>query len=323
MAMKKSNLTFTPPIFGKTILIISLLVVIPQLSKAQLTIESDGDAVFSKKAYISQDAYLKNIIAQTDYFQIKTSSGTYPAFNLKKLTSYIGICKGPYDPSYVLDVGGTMRVVSTLYYSDESFKTNIKDIPSERVSDLLTLKAKTFKYDYTKINDKSREKDKIKNKDHFGIIAQDLIKVYPELVYEDSLGVLSVDYIGLIPILLESVKSLHAEVEALKKEKSSSTMNKALDLEETEASSISYLGKNIPNPFNEQTTIEYYLPPNTGKASLYIYNLQGKQLKAIPLHQYENGEVIIHGSELQPGMYHYSLVADGKLVGTEQLVLTK
>lgn len=307
----------------RTVTLFTILIACVNSAQAQLTIESDGDANFSKKIYVSYDAYLKNIVAQTDYFQIKAYSGSYPSFNLKRSTSYIGICKGPYDPSYVLDVGGTMRVVSTLYYSDENIKKDIKDVPEERISDLYNLKAKVFKYDYDKLNAYSKEKDKIKNKDHFGLLAQDLENIYPELVYEDSLGILSVDYIGLIPILIESVKSLYNEVESLKKEKSAATEEKSLLLEETANNTESYLAKNKPNPFNEETIIEYYLPATTNKANLYVYDLQGKQLKSIAVNQYENGQVHIYGSELQPGMYYYSLVADGKLIGTEQLILTK
>jgi hypothetical protein len=36
----------------------------------------------------------------------------------------------------------------------------------------------------------------------------------------------------------------------------------------------------------------------------------------------EHGNIVIHGSELMPGMYYYSLIADGKIIGTEKMVLT-
>jgi hypothetical protein len=50
--------------------------------------------------------------------------------------------------------------------------------------------------------------------------------------------------------------------------------------------------------------------------------LQGKQLRSFPLAERGKGQIIIYGSELQPGIYNYSLVADGKLVGIEKMVLT-
>lgn len=39
-----------------------------------------------------------------------------------------------------------------------------------------------------------------------GFLAQDLQKVFPELVHKDSTGYYHVDYIGLIPVLVESIK---------------------------------------------------------------------------------------------------------------------
>lgn len=49
-----------------------------------------------------------------------------------------------------------------------------------------------------------------------GFIAQEIQKVFPELVNVGSDGYLSVDYVGLIPHLVESVKSLKSENELLK-----------------------------------------------------------------------------------------------------------
>ena len=41
-------------------------------------------------------------------------------------------------------------------------------------------------------------------------------EIFPDLVCEDEDGYLSVDYIGFIPILVDAVKSLKAEVEEQK-----------------------------------------------------------------------------------------------------------
>ncbi len=51
---------------------------------------------------------------------------------------------------------------------------------------------------------------------HTGFIAQEIQKIFPELVQKGSDGYLSVDYVGLIPHLVESVKTLKSENEALK-----------------------------------------------------------------------------------------------------------
>jgi hypothetical protein len=53
-----------------------------------------------------------------------------------------------------------------------------------------------------------------------GIIAQDVEKVLPEAVSTDGQGYKVVSYDSLIPLLIESVKSLKAELDLLKNKKS-------------------------------------------------------------------------------------------------------
>jgi Chaperone of endosialidase/Head domain of trimeric autotransporter adhesin len=50
-----------------------------------------------------------------------------------------------------------------------------------------------------------------------GLLAQEVEKVMPELVKVDDKGIKSVNYNGLVPYLLEAIKELKAEVDALKK----------------------------------------------------------------------------------------------------------
>jgi hypothetical protein len=49
-----------------------------------------------------------------------------------------------------------------------------------------------------------------------GLIAQEVQKIFPELVQTDEKGFLSVNYIGLVPHLIEAVKDLRDENSSLK-----------------------------------------------------------------------------------------------------------
>jgi hypothetical protein len=110
-----------------------------------------------------------------------------------------------------LYVNGALNVtgdVTAFYSSDKNLKTDIVVI--DRALDKVSLiKGVTFNW-----NDKAEGKDTSRRE--AGVIAQDLEKVLPEAVITRDNGVKAVDYDKIIPLLIEAIKDLKAEVEALK-----------------------------------------------------------------------------------------------------------
>ena len=53
-----------------------------------------------------------------------------------------------------------------------------------------------------------------------GLLAQDIQKIFPELVNEsgDDQGILSINYQGLVPILINAIKEQQKELKELKEE---------------------------------------------------------------------------------------------------------
>lgn len=80
------------------------------------------------------------------------------------------------------------------------------------------------------------------------------------------------------------------------------------------------LEQNVPNPFAEQTAINYYLPDNTIKAQMLFYNVQGKLIKSIDLTQTGSGVLNVFASDLSSGIYTYTLVVDGEVVETKKML---
>ena len=73
--------------------------------------------------------------------------------------------------------------------------------------------------DFNKLNPVSFTfKDDDNSKKHFGVIAQELETVYPELVTNSEIGFKTVNYIEMIPILLSQMKNMQKEIEQLKEE---------------------------------------------------------------------------------------------------------
>ncbi len=207
------------------------------------------------------------------------------------------------------DINGNVTVENLINNSDRRYKKNINKLKSP---------SKLGKLNGVQYNLKKSKDDRLE----FGFIAQELQKVYPNLVYEDKKGYLGVNYVGLIPLLTEAYKELKSDYQELKNEfeelKSKSSLKEDwLKIKKAK------LFQNRPNPFTENTTIEFVLPEDIQKAELYIYNMNGQQLRSYSINQRGNGAVEIHGGELKAGMYLYSLIADDEEIGTERMILTR
>ena len=74
--------------------------------------------------------------------------------------------------------------------------------------------------------------------------------------------------------------------------------------------------------FTSDTKIRYTLSEDVVNANLYIYNMQGTQIKNISGLSGGAGVITINGRELKAGMYIYTLIADGKEVDTKRMILT-
>ena len=91
--------------------------------------------------------------------------------------------------------------------SDISLKENIKPIDSA-LDKVMKLQGVTF--------DWKKTDSILELKEDIGFIAQDVQKVVPELIRENSNGLLSMRHQGVAPILLEAIKELKAEIDLLK-----------------------------------------------------------------------------------------------------------
>ena len=102
---------------------------------------------------------------------------------------------------------GTAWLAGTLTQnSDARLKTNILPI-SLALSHLIQLEGYQYKW-----KDENRDQDI-----QFGLLAQEVQKVFPELVKKDGKDVLGVNYIGFIPLLINSIKEQEHTIQTLEK----------------------------------------------------------------------------------------------------------
>lgn len=167
----------------------------------------------------------------------------------------------------------------------------------------------------------------VSQNENYGFIAQELREVFPELVREDNEGYLGIDYISLIPVMVEAMKELREEIELLKiaNEEIEIRDKNVLDDNNIMENPIqgAMLYQNTPNPFSSETEIRYYIPNNAGQASLLIFDMQGTLKKQMQITGKGNGSLTINASELPAGMYIYSLIVDGSEIDSKRMILTE
>lgn len=149
-------------------------------------------------------------------------TGTGSQGNIQLLNGNVGI--GTSAPSSKLEVCGNTRIIGTLNVSstvtsssgitcpsDFRYKKNITSL-SNPLKKLMQINAvhynwKTEEFPNMNFNDKLQT----------GFIAQDLEKIFPEMVFTDDAGYKSIDYSRLTPLLVETIKEQQKQITLISK----------------------------------------------------------------------------------------------------------
>ena len=161
-------------------------------------------------------------------------------------------------------------------------------------------------------------------KTHYGLDAEVLKEVYPDLVYESQEGDLCINYTEMIPLLVQSVNELRAQVVALQGRQTYNVRARGGNETgiDSHALDVPALEQNDPNPFTQTTVVRYTLPESVKSAFLYIYDLNGTQIDQKTLQDWGKSSVTLEAGSLAPGMFLYALVADGKVIDTKRMIIT-
>ena len=234
--------------------------------------------------------------------------------------------------------------------SDQILKTNIQPVQNA-LNTINQLSPKSFYYDTTNVYGFN-----FNGKKHYGLIAQDVQNVLPELVssivkpatYDStgtlltqSLTYLNLDYNSVFAILIQGIKELKTNNDSLKTI-ISTYENRFTSIEDrltqccenngsakitntinVELANDAVLYQNIPNPFGEETMINYYIPENTGNAKIIFFDMYGQSMKEVPLTETGSGNIHVDSKNLASGIYTYSLIIDGKVIDTKKMIRNK
>lgn len=212
--------------------------------------------------------------------------------------------------------------------SDSRLKKGIKQIAPvlPRVQQLQPV---TYAYKDSKINTKT-----------IGLVAQDVISIFPELVhYSNADEIYGINYAGFSVVAIKAIQELKSEMD-VKDEHIADLEDRLARIEkllaegqtaqnylilESPATNLDRadLKQNVPNPFESITTISYLIPEQAQRAQLRIADTSGKVLRSMDIEQRGRVQTTLDAAALPAGTYYYSLWLDGELIGTKKMVLSK
>ena len=214
--------------------------------------------------------------------------------------------------------------------SDERLKTNIKPMNTV-LKKINKLKPSTYEF-----------KNTTNKQEYDGFIAQDVMKIFPDLVTHNiikdrKLDVYTMNYSGFGVLAIKGIQELMPVIEEQKERNAEqkdeiTTLKDRIDkLEEivrTFAAKIgtttnlitnASLDQNNPNPFSNTTAISYTLPQKFTSAQIVITDKSGKTLKQVNVSGVGKGSLNIDAATLASGAYNYLLLVNGKLIATRQM----
>lgn len=275
----------------------------------------------------------------------KVKGGVYNAAGPNQ--SYAGVFEGDVVGGNVhanaaLFNGGVVATAPGYYQlSDQKFKKNVESVENA-IDKLMVISSKTYEFkgkdEFPTFNFSSGR--------HYGFIAQELEKVVPEAIEEftnpaqydnegnkthDAVSFKSVNYTALIPILTAGIQEQQAIIET-QNAKIDELEERLAKLEKGGTTGIGSTGtttvngaalyQNTPNPFNSHTEIGYKLPQQYTEAKIMVFDMNGRQVRTVPLVGEAEGKVSFYPNELAAGMYMYSLVIDGREIDTKRMILS-
>ncbi|MFY8022460.1 MAG: tail fiber domain-containing protein [Bacteroidia bacterium] len=262
---------------------------------------------------------------------------------LRDVNGNVGI--GKNNPSYKLDVNGSINCSQIFLLSDETLKQDIGNIqsPEKIIMNLNAYKYKKRNFVPNKIDTNERDEIKLKTAinqnlltenikyiDEYGYLAQDIKKILPEIVNQDENGIYSVSYLQLIPIAIEVIKNQQRRINDLEVALNKLSENLTLANQKQEVYGAKsnliegyVLFQNEPNPFSDKTEIRGNISKPYSRAYIAVMNLQGTLIKSFQIEKLGDFSVTFNSNELNSGLYYYSLIVDNNVIDTKKMFIHK
>jgi hypothetical protein len=302
---------------------------------------NDGNGVYGS----SYDGYGVNGFSTKGYAGYFTSTDNYGLVATSTNAYYAGVFYG--------------HVYSSLGFvtSDKNLKKDIRDF-----GNAMTIINKLKPENYLFKDDAKYASLHLPKGRHYGLLAQDLEQVLPNLVSEaphqliihpqpaapvkptadgkpqpivaetketkETINIKAVNYVELIPIIIKGMQEQQEEIENLKvinaDLKNRLDQLNSLMLEGNKPTSITSNGYLKQNVPNPaaNNTVISYYVADNGTAQIKLTDIKGSLLKVYNASK-GNGLLNIKSGELPAGTYTYTLYVNDNLVDTKKMVITK
>lgn len=150
------------------------------------------------------DYNLSTYIPNGARFSVRTNG--YNGAEKFVVTSDGNVGIGTTTPSDKLRVEGDIRCFNIFTNSDRRYKTGIQTLEGA-LDKVLAMRGASYNFAASQIPADYTASKQV------GFIAQEMKEVMPELVKADADGMMSVNYIGVIPVLVEALKEQHEVIE--------------------------------------------------------------------------------------------------------------
>ena len=226
----------------------------------------------------------------------------------------VGGCQASFGGIGDLEIIGSSSLLwvnGSFYPSDKRLKKDIQRIETP-LSIIQNLNGYTYNYKDTNETPVPLSQDR-----KAGLMAQELEETFPYPLKKGANGYYGVDYVQLIPLLLEGIKEQQNQIEELKASFGNEEKSQIKSTAPT-----GDLSQNNPNPFSAFTTIDYEIYGQFSHAELHIYNMSGERRVTRTLLE-NKASVVVEWHFLEPGIYAYTLVVDGTTVETKTMVVSE
>lgn len=299
----------------------------PTSNRRVLTINNVGDVILvDDLGGVSQNCTTQNFIpintatpGVLGCSQIFDNGSTSVGINTTGPFTYNNSVNPPFSGGTVpntgtvrLDVNGVIRTVGIFATSDKKYKKEIKPIENA-IEKIKKIEGKTYFWD----RDKNKDME-LDGGGHSGFIAQELEKVLPHLVVTDGNGNKAVNYIELMPYLVEAIKEQQTQINDLKSQIADNFKAQNQDLIELSNTKIINVS---PNPSNDLITVSFNIEKSVQSAKLQVHDLNGNVISSLNVNDRENNITrTLQKDNFGKGIYIVSLVINGKSIDTKKIV---